>query len=372
MSKKTRISELAQEINSSNKRVIELLDKIGIKVSNASSSLTEEQVEQFYESINFKRADKTEGDAPEQSARTQQTAAEPARKVQQQTSTGTVNPIKDPRQAQPVIRKIVVHNSGKTETQSGGKQAGGNSQQAPTGLRQGLALQKGEDNAAENKEAAPEQKSSGVVRRIVRNPAPQTAQPASARTVPSATTAPVPAENKDAAQADNGSAEAKTVVRRVKRVEKTETKAASGEGTAPSESTPEKAAPEKAAENEAAPATAAASESAPVSAAEAPAADEKEEKAAAEAKEPSANTAPAETSAAPATKSAAPVEGSREAKKEKETKVRTESTPKAKESVPSDNAPRQAQPSQTASGTDAKTAPARRGPVYISRARDSA
>ena len=62
MSKKIRISELAQEINSTNTRVMELLARIGIKVSNASSSLTEEQAEQFYESINFKRGDKSDAD----------------------------------------------------------------------------------------------------------------------------------------------------------------------------------------------------------------------------------------------------------------------------------------------------------------------
>ncbi|MBP5731029.1 MAG: translation initiation factor IF-2 N-terminal domain-containing protein, partial [Clostridia bacterium] len=165
MSKKIRISELAQEINSTNKRVMELLARIGIKVSNASSSLTEEQAEQFYESINFKRGDKSDADNNSGASAADKAAA--ARAAAAQNAQGG---IKDPKQAQPVIRRVVVHNSGSRSDSYSNKSS--SSLQAPSGLRQGLVLTqpKPKDKEGDAAPAAPAPeapaKAGGGVRRI--------------------------------------------------------------------------------------------------------------------------------------------------------------------------------------------------------------
>jgi translation initiation factor IF-2 len=429
LSKKTRISELAQEINSSNKRVIELLDKIGIKVSNASSSLTEEQVEQFYESINFKRADKANDSPADTGART----AAPAQNV-------PAGAIKDPRQAQPVIRKVVVHNSGKTDNSSGAKQ-GKSSSQAPSGLRQGLTLQSDGD---EKTEPLPEVKSGGVVRRIVRTPASS-----GAKVKDSSKDASAAAADKDAAKtaaqtaaaAGNApAADTPTVVRRVRRVDRSGAETEVKKDNAPSsdtaaavdtgdkqpgtdgEKTPAKDASVTAAADTGAVKESASDASAPAAQAgakadkateekdgkaapDAPAKagdaskevkeinEVKEVKEAKEVKEVKTDAAAdAQSASAPkaqdasAGKTAAEKADSKDSKKEEA--GRSGSDKQAKTDAPKEDAPKQtgnaaqtgtasgdAQANTAASaGTEVKTpaAPARRGPVYISRAKDNA
>ena len=432
LSKKTRISELAQEINSSNKRVIELLDKIGIKVSNASSSLTEEQVEQFYESINFKRADKANDSPADTGART----AAPAQTAQaaQNVPAGA---IKDPRQAQPVIRKVVVHNSGKTDNSSGAKQ-GKSSSQAPSGLRQGLTLQSGGE---EKTEPLPEVKSGGVVRRIVRTPASSGAQVKDASKDASAAAADKDAAKtaaQTAAAAENApAADTPTVVRRVRRVDRSGAEAEVKKDNAPSsdtaaavdtgdkqpgtdgEKTPAKDASVTAAADTGAFKEAASDASVPVAQAGAKtdkATEEKDGKAAPDAPAKAGDAskevkeinevkeakevkevktdaaADAQSASAPkaqdasAGKTAAEKADSKDAKKEEA--GRSGADKQAKTDAPKEDAPKQtgnavqtgaasgdAQANTPASaGTEVKTpaAPARRGPVYISRAKDNA
>ncbi|MBP5631542.1 MAG: translation initiation factor IF-2 [Clostridia bacterium] len=419
MSKKTRISELAQEINSSNKRVIELLDKIGIKVSNASSSLTEEQVEQFYESINFKRADKANDSPADTGART----AAPAQTAQstQTAQNAPAGTIKDPRQAQPVIRKVVVHNTGKTDNSSAAKQ-GKSSSQAPSGLRQGLTLQSGGE---EKTEPLPEVKPGGVVRRIVRTPASSGAQVKDASKDASAAAADKDAA-KTAAQtapaAENAPAsETPTVVRRVRRVDKTGAETEVKKDDAPSSDTAaavssgdkkpaadgEKA-PEKDASTAAAADTGAAKDAAADASASASRTVEKEEKkadgkeakaaaaapakAADESKEVKADaSADAQSTSAPKEQDAADGKTAEEKTDikdgKKEESGRSGADKQAKTDAPKEGAPKQAgtaaqtgtasgnaQANTAASaGAEVKTpaAPARRGPVYISRAKDN-
>ncbi len=223
MSKKIRISELAQEINSNNKRVMELLARIGINVSNASSTLTEEQVDKFYESINFKRPEKTEKDDAEADAG--QNARETKKDAQTQTAAG-----KEARQAQPVIRKVVVHSSSaKADAQTSRTPRQGTAQ-APSGLRQGLAVQKNDGAAPagtdEAKETAPAK--TGGVRRIPRPAARTAAQTdgeaaASGKTEAEAGNAGTSAAGAAAAGASGDAgdnAAQKPAVKRIRRVEK--------------------------------------------------------------------------------------------------------------------------------------------------------
>ena len=380
MSKKIRISELAQEINSSNKRVMELLAKIGINVSNASSSLTEEQVDRFYDSINFKRPDKT-GDAADSASATaapapSRNAGEAARPAAQ-TGASTVNTVKDPRQAQPVIRKVVVHNSTKSDSASAQKTVKPVSAQAPSGLRQGLARQKVEEPEG-NKEEEKAPAKPGVVRRITRKPAEGAG---------TAETAQAAAQTPAAENVDNAG-EAKPQVRRIRRVEKipaAETASpdnaaasqAASAASAAEKDAPEKSAgtaPDKASETATDAATsAAAPEKAPaVDAAKASGeADASKEKAPKEAAGDKEGSKPAVDAVKAVTEGKA-ADASADKAKDKDKPAKAEAP---KEAAKVSAAPASSTPAAPAAqGSDAAkaAAPVRKGPVYISRARDNA
>ncbi len=385
MSKKIRISELAQEINSSNKRVMELLAKIGINVSNASSSLTEEQVDRFYDSINFKRPDKS-GDAADSASAT--AAPAPSRNAGEtgrtapQTGASTVNTVKDPRQAQPVIRKVVVHNSTKSDNAAAQKTVKPVSAQAPSGLRQGLARQKVEEPEA-NKEEEKATARPGVVRRITRKPAE-----GSGTTETAQADAQAPA-----AETVDHAGEAKPQVRRIRRVEKTpsaetpaqdNTDAAATAASDAAKAAPEKSAdtaPDKAAQAAldasatAASAAAAAEKVAAVDAGkasgEAAASAEKKPKEAAGNKEGTV----AAVDAAKTVSEGKAAEASGDKAKDKDRPAKADASREgAKVSSTASAAPSASAPSAPAQGTDAAkaAAPVRKGPVYISRARDNA
>ncbi len=385
MSKKIRISELAQEINSTNKRVMELLARIGIKVSNASSSLTEEQAEQFYESINFKRGDKDADNSGSANA-ADKTAA--ARAAAAQSAQGG---IKDPKQAQPVIRRVVVHNSGSRSDSYSNKSGG--SVQAPSGLRQGLVLtqpkpkDKAEDAAPA--EPAPEApaKTGGGVRRIPRK-APASGTPTAAPAAdkaPAADTA-APAAETASAPAAEATAENKPAVKRIRRMGKPEGEAAAAPAaSAAAETAPDKTADKPADKVEVQPA---APEKAPETAAASAPDKAAETTAAAPAKavdtgKPAKSEASAADNASEKAEGAANVPDKAAEKAEKAEKAADaapapEKAPDTAPAVKTEKAePTAAAPASAAAKTPAAdaakaSAPVRRGPVYISRARDAA
>ena len=364
---------------------MELLARIGIKVSNASSSLTEEQAEQFYESINFKRGDKDADNSGSANA-ADKTAA--ARAAAAQSAQGG---IKDPKQAQPVIRRVVVHNSGSRSDSYSNKSGG--SVQAPSGLRQGLVLtqpkpkDKAEDAAPA--EPAPEApaKTGGGVRRIPRK-APASGTPAAA---PAADKAPAvdtaaPAAETASAPAAEATAENKPAVKRIRRVGKPEGEAAAAPAaSAAAENAPDKtgdkpadkvevqpAAPEKAPETAAASAPDKAAETtaaAPAKAvdavkpakSEASAADNASEKA-----EGAANVSDKAAKAAEKTEKAA------DAAPAPDKAPDTAPAAKTEKAEPAAAAPASAAAKTPAADAAKAAAPVRRGPVYISRARDAA
>ena len=375
MSKKIRISELAQEINSTNKRVMELLARIGIKVSNASSSLTEEQAEQFYESINFKRGDKSDADNNSGASAADKAAAARAAAAQSAQS-GT----KDPKQAQPVIRRVVVHNSGSRSDSYSNKSS--SSLQAPSGLRQGLVLTQPKPKDKEGDAApatpAPEApaKTGGGVRRIPRKTPAAGTQPAASGTVaatpaaatataPAASTAPVtaaPAADSAATPAVETPAENKPVVKRIRRVGKTEGEAVAAPAADNTANKAADKAADKAEDKTETPDKAAVSTAVDTAASTAaPAATE-----------------PVKKETATADKGADKVEKSVEPAADKTPDNTADKTPapapaaKSEKTETAENKPAAAAAKTPAADPAKAAAPVRRGPVYISRARDAA
>ena len=69
MENKIRVHELAKQLNSTNKRVLEMLNEMGIKDKSYMSVLSEEEVQKFYEHMGANSSKKAESSADDSAAK---------------------------------------------------------------------------------------------------------------------------------------------------------------------------------------------------------------------------------------------------------------------------------------------------------------
>ena len=128
MNNKIRVHELAKQLNSTSKKVLERLNEIGIKDKSYMSILDEDELRRFYEQTGVKASKKVEESADDSAAK--KVSAQKEQQTQSKSS-GVI------------VRRIIVDNSSsdysadsKNDSQKSRKQ----SREAGSGLRSGYAV----------------------------------------------------------------------------------------------------------------------------------------------------------------------------------------------------------------------------------------
>ena len=129
MNNKIRVHELAKQLNSTSKKILEKLNEIGITDKSYMSILDEDELRRFYEQTGVKASNKTDSSADESSAKKNS-----AQKEQQTQS----------KPSGVIVRRIIVDNSSSDyDTNSKGsdsKTPKKQSREAGSGLRSGYAV----------------------------------------------------------------------------------------------------------------------------------------------------------------------------------------------------------------------------------------
>ena len=129
MENKIRVHELAKQLNSTNKRVLEMLNEMGIKDKSYMSVLSEEEVQKFYEHMGANSSKKAESSADDSAAK--KIAAQKEQQTQGKSS-GVI------------VRRIIVDNSSNDSdydsNNNGGKKPQKQSREAGSGLRSGYTV----------------------------------------------------------------------------------------------------------------------------------------------------------------------------------------------------------------------------------------
>ena len=125
MNNKIRVHELAKQLKSSSKRILEMLEEIGINNKSYMSVLEDEELRKFYELTGFKSNKENE-------IATDDSAAKKIAAQKEQQTQGKASGV--------IVRRIIVESSDSSASESqnsGSKKVQKQSREAGSGLRSG-------------------------------------------------------------------------------------------------------------------------------------------------------------------------------------------------------------------------------------------